>query len=112
MSERARTARGIAIAAWVLLATSVAAWPLTGVGIGLARTAIAFLPLLLPLPGLLGGSRRALGAAPMALSPALALAITEILANPSARPIAVASLALAFAAFAGVVAALRAAPRG
>jgi uncharacterized membrane protein len=112
MSDRARTARGLAISAWVLLAASIAAWPLAGAGIGLVSTAIAFLPLLLPLPGLLGGSRRALGAAPMALAPALALAITEILANPSSRPIAVASLALAFAAFAGIVAALRAAPPG
>jgi uncharacterized membrane protein len=112
MSGRARTARGLAIAAWLVLAASIAAWPLAGAGIGFVSAAVAFLPLLLPLPGLLGGSRRALGAAPMALAPALALAITEILANPPARPIAAASLALAFAAFAGIIAALRAAPPG
>ena len=43
----------------------------------------------------------------MTLAPALALAITEILVNQSARTFAGASLALAFLAFAAIVAALR-----
>ena len=70
----------------------------------------AFIPLLLPLPGLVRGSVKWLRAAPMALAPALALAITEILVNPPARPFAGASLALAFLAFAAIVAALRSRP--
>jgi hypothetical protein len=47
----------------------------------------------------------------MALAPALALAITETLANPAARFPAGATLALLLLAFAAVVAAIRSAPR-
>jgi uncharacterized membrane protein len=111
MNARAARARRFAIAAWILLAACVAAWPLAQVGIGRVTAALAFLPLLLPLPGLLGGSRATLRAAPMALAPVLALAITESLANPPARALAGASLALVLTAFASIVAALRAAPR-
>ena len=108
---RARNARVFALAAWILLALSVAAWPFTGAGIGAISSAVAFLPLLLPLRGIARGSVRALRASPMALAPALALAITETLANPAARLPAGATLALVLLAFAGVVAAIRSAPR-
>ena len=111
MSERAGNARRVAIAAWLLLAASVACWPFAGAGIGSITSAIAFAPLLLPLPGLIRGSFPALRAAPMALAPALALAITEILVNPAGRPWAAATLILVFLAFAAVLAALRRAPR-
>ena len=112
MKDRARTARRVALAAWLLLAASIAAWAFAGAGIGRLSTALAFLPLLLPLPGLVRGSRRALRAAPMALAPALAIAITEVLVNPPARFLAGVTLALVLSAFAGIVAALRAAPPG
>jgi hypothetical protein len=46
----------------------------------------------------------------MALAPVLALSITECLVNPSARIAAGATLALALAAFAAILAALRALP--
>ena len=105
MSDRERTVRRFAIAAWVLLGTSVALWP--GAGIGRLTAAFAFVPLLLPLPGMVRSSVKWLRAAPMALAPALALAITEVLVNPPARLVAGASLALAFLAFAAIVAALR-----
>lgn len=111
MSEPARTARGAAIAAWLALAGSVALWPASGSGIGIVTTLLAGLPLLLPLPGLLHGARRTLRAAPMALAPALALAITEFLVNPPARPFAGATLTLVLAAFAAILAALRTLPR-
>jgi uncharacterized membrane protein len=111
MSARPRAVRRLALGAWLLLAVSVAAWPLAGAGIGRLTAAIAFMPLLLPIPGLARGSEPAMRAAPMALAPVLALAVTEILVNPPARPWAGLSLALAFAAFAGMVAALRASPR-
>jgi uncharacterized membrane protein len=110
MSARAGAAR-IALGAWLLLAASVAAWPFAGAGIGRPTAGIACLPLLLPMPGLARASRRALRAAPMALAPTLALAVTEILANPPARPWAGLSLALAFTAFAAILAALRVTPR-
>lgn len=107
MSPRAASTRRVAVAAWLLLMLSVAAWAFEAAGIGHVFAAIAFLPLLLPLPGLLGNSGRALRAAPLALAPVLALAVTEILANPPARPWAGLSLALVFAAFAALVAAIR-----
>jgi uncharacterized membrane protein len=107
MSDRARTALRLAVAAWILLSASIAIWPAAGAGIGLLTAAFAFVPLLLPLHGIIRGSVKWLRAAPMALAPALALTITEILVNPPARPIASASLALAFLAFAAIVAALR-----
>jgi uncharacterized membrane protein len=109
MSVRTGAAR-IALGIWLLLAASVAAWPFGDAGIARLTTAIACLPLLLPLPGLARASTRALRAAPLALAPALALAITEILVNPPARSWAGLSLALAFGAFAAILAALRAAP--
>jgi uncharacterized membrane protein len=110
VSLRAGVPRRIAVAAWLLLVLSVAAWPFCTVGIGGAYAAVAWLPLLLPLPGLLGRSALALRAAPLALAPALALAVTEFVANPPARTCAGVSLALAFAAFAALIAAIRASP--
>jgi uncharacterized membrane protein len=111
MSPRSVGTHRIAVAAWLLLMLSVAAWPFEAAGIGLVFAAIAFLPLLLPLPGLLGNSSRALRAAPLALAPVLALAVTEVLANPPARPWAGLSLALVFVAFAALIAAVRASSR-
>jgi uncharacterized membrane protein len=111
MSPRAASTHRAAVAAWLLLVFSVAAWNFEAAGIGRAFAAIALLPLLLPLPGLLGDSGRALRAAPLALAPVLALAITEVLANPPARPWAGLSLALVFAAFAAIIAAIRTSPR-
>jgi uncharacterized membrane protein len=73
---------------------------------------IAGLPLLLPLPGLLRGRPRSLRVAPLAEAPALALAITEVLANPAARVAASITLALVLAAFAAIIAALRTGARG
>jgi uncharacterized membrane protein len=110
MSDRARITRRVAIAAWLGLIASVVIWPLPAAGIGTVAALIAGLPLLLPLPGLVRASRRAFRAAPMALAPALALSITECLVNPAARIAAVATLTLAFAAFASLLAALRALP--
>lgn len=110
MSLRAEAARRVAVAAWLVLVLSVAAWPFLAVGIGWPYAAAALLPLLLPLPGLLGATTRALRAAPLALAPVLAVAITEIVANPTARTPAGLSLALAFAAFAALVAAIRVSP--
>src|SRR5262245_21730017 len=83
MSARADRAARFAVAAWTLLAACIAAWPFAGLGIGRVTAMIAFLPLLLPLPGIVRRATRALRAAPMALAPALALAITETLVNPA-----------------------------
>lgn len=111
MNARAAGTRRVAVAAWLLLMLSVAAWPFATAGIGRVFAAIAFLPLLLPLPGLLGDSSRALRAAPLALAPVLALAVTEVIANPPARAWAGLSLGLVLVAFAALIAAIRASPR-
>jgi uncharacterized membrane protein len=110
MSPRTAHTRRLAVAAWMLLVASVAAWPFAGVGIGGIATAIAGLPLLLPLPGLLGSSTRALRAASLSLSPALVVAVTEMLVNPPARTWTGISLTLMCAAFAAIIAAIRVAP--
>ncbi|MGE0031869.1 MAG: DUF2069 domain-containing protein [Steroidobacteraceae bacterium] len=105
--ESARTLCRVALAVWLALLISVACWPLGDGGIGPLTTALALLPLLAPLPGMARGARRTLRWAPLALAPALALALTEILVNPAARTRASVSLALILAAFAAVIAALR-----
>jgi uncharacterized membrane protein len=110
MGDRARIAQRALLAAWLGLLASVACWALPGAGAGPAAALVAGLPLLLPLPGILRGARRVLRAAPMALAPALALSVTEFIANPPARPFAGATLALVLAAFAGVLASLRTLP--
>jgi len=111
MSPRAALAQRLAVVAWLLLVGSVAAWPFCAAGIDWPYAAVGLLPLLLPLPGLVGRSGSALRAAPLALAPALALALTEIVANPPARACAGVSLALTFVAFAALIAAIRASPR-
>jgi uncharacterized membrane protein len=110
MTDRARGTRRLAIAAWFLLAGSVAAWAFVdAAGIGLVTATIAFLPLLLPVTGLLRGSPRSYRLAALTLAPALALALTELLVNVPSRPFTIATLALILLAFASLVAALRAA---
>jgi uncharacterized membrane protein len=111
-AERARAACRIAAGAWLALILSVLCWPLGTPTVGWATTAIAFLPLLMPLPGLARGTRRTQSWAPLTLGPVLALALTEVLVNPAARARVAVTLALVLAAFSALLAALRAAPRG
>lgn len=105
-ARRAARAWRAALVAWLAQLASLACWPFAGTGPALA--AMAGLPLLLPLPGLFRRSARTLRWAPLAQAPALALALTEVLANPAARTAATLTLALLLAAFAGVIAAQRA----
>jgi uncharacterized membrane protein len=113
MKERSGHATShVAIAAWLALLLSVLCWPLGPSAVGWAITAIAFMPLLLPLPGLVRGTRRTLTWAPLALAPALTMALTEVLVNPALRLRVAFTLALILAAFAAILAALRARPRG
>jgi uncharacterized membrane protein len=109
--RRVRAASQVVIATWLALIVSVLCWPLGFSAIGWVTTAIAFLPLLLPLPGLARGTRRTHGWAPLTLAPVLALALTEVLVNPAQRLRIALTLALLLAAFAAILAALRAAPR-
>lgn len=104
---RAALVRRLATAVWLLLIASIAIWPFGTAGIGPVTAAIALLPLLMPLPGLFMGWRRTLQWSPLTLAPALALALTEILVNAPARKLVTLTLALIFAAFAMLIAALR-----
>ena len=101
----------LALGAWLLLLASIVAWPFAEAGIGIFTAAIALLPLLLPLPGLVRARRRTLQWSPLTSAPALALALTEIIVNAPARIPATLTLVLIFAAFAIIVAATRAIPR-
>lgn len=110
MSRRVRAARRLALIAWLALAASVAAWPAGGSGIGWPTAALALAPLLFPLAGIARGSRRAYGLGALMLAPALALAVTELVANERAQSRAILTLALILVAFAALIAALRTAP--
>ena len=108
MKDRARAARIFANTAWLLLAASVASWAfIDTAGISPVTVAIAFIPLLLPIAGLLRGSPRSYRLAALVLAPALALCLTEILVNPPSRTWTSMTLALILLAFAALVAALR-----
>ncbi|MGH8136409.1 MAG: DUF2069 domain-containing protein [Steroidobacteraceae bacterium] len=111
VNERDAPLRRLAPGSWLLLIASIVAWPFCSAGIGFMTTAIAVLPLLLPMPGLVRTQRRTLQWSPLTLAPALALALTEILVNAPARIPATLTLALIFTAFAITVAALRKIPR-
>ena len=99
--------RRLTIGAWFSLIASIAAWPFIAAHIGPLTTAVALLPLLMPLPGLLTGRQRTLQWSSLTLAPALAMSLTEILVNAPARLFATLTLMLIFAAFALQIAALR-----
>lgn len=105
--RRAPAMHRVTLAAWLALLVSIICWPLSDSGIGWLTTALAGVPLLAPIPGMARGLRRALRWAPLTLAPPLALALTEILVNPSARTRASVTLALILMAFAAVIATLR-----
>ncbi len=107
-ADRAQRMRRVAIVAWFALIGSIASWPFAGVRIGWPTAALALLPMCLPLPGIFRGRECTLRWAPLALAPAIALALTEVLVNPRARTIAALTLFLVLAAFAAAIAALRA----
>lgn len=111
INEREARLYRLTLGAWLLLIASIAAWPYAVAGIGIITTTVALLPLLLPLPGLIRARRSTLQWSPLTLAPALVLALTEILVNAAARIPATLTLALIFAAFAIIIAALRAIPR-
>ena len=86
---------------------SVTLWPAGAPAIGVAITVLAFLPLLLPLPGILKGSPRAYRWAMLGLTPVVALAVMEVVVNAGARARAATTLALVLIALAAMLAALR-----
>ena len=106
----ARAARRASLVLWLALMISIGSWPWIPSAPGTAPSLAALLPLLLPLAGILRGKRRTLSWAPLAIAPALAITLTELLVDPAARAVIGVTLVLVLAAFAAVIAALRAAP--
>jgi uncharacterized membrane protein len=111
-ADRARTAALLmlgALAAVALTATlREAASP---VSLGLLALFL-LVPLLLPLPGLLQGRRRTYAWCTLCLTPHLVYALTEVVANPAVRPLALAMIALVFALTVALVAYLRLTRKG
>ena len=101
----ASRARDLSIALWVALCASLLAWSLAGYP--LLFCALAVVPLLTPLPGLLRGRRRTFAWASLFTVPYLAFAIMELLANPNARVVGGSTLLLVFAWFCSLVLFLR-----
>ena len=107
-------ARRATLAIWTMLLAVLAAWHLSAQS-GLATAMlllVTVVPPLFPLPALWKTRRSGYRWAPLTLVPGLAWSLTELVANPGARGFAVLAALLAFLALAGVVATLRAMPRG
>jgi uncharacterized membrane protein len=107
-------ARRWVLGLWLALGADVCAWLLAGRSAAAGAILVILIagPLLAPLPGLLAGRRRSYRWAPLTLAPSLALALTELVANPPARHLAGLTALLAFLCLAAIVAALRSMPQG
>ena len=105
-------ARTLSIVLWAALALSLLAWILAGYSWVLC--ALAVLPMLAPLRGLVRGRRHTYAWATLFSVPYLAFSVTELLVNPDARWAAGCSLILVFSWFCAMVLYLRASrePRG
>ena len=99
------TSRSLTVALWIGVAASLLAWIF--VGYPWPICAIAVLPLLAPLNGLVRGRRYTYAWATLFAIPYLAFAVTELLANPRARWVAASSLLLVFAWFCAMIFFLR-----
>jgi uncharacterized membrane protein len=100
------TSRKLTIWLWLAVTLSLLAWAL--VGYPWPICVIAVLPLLMPLNGLIRGSRYTYAWTTLFAVPYLAFAVTELLANPRARIVAALSLLLVFAWFCTMILFLRA----
>jgi uncharacterized membrane protein len=101
-------ARTATIVLWIALCVSLLAW--VAVGYPWPICAVAVLPLLAPLRGLVMGRRYTYAWATLFAIPYLVFALTELLVNPAARWVASLSLLLVFGWFCAMVAFLRGAP--
>jgi len=101
----ASRARHYTIWIWGGVTSSLLAW--IWVGYPWVLCVIAALPLLVPLRGLVRGSRYTYAWATLFVIPYLMFVVTELLVNPRARWVAAWSLLLVFAWFCAMVAYLR-----
>ena len=100
------TARSLTIWLWVAVALSLLGW--MWAGYPWLICALAVLPLLAPLNGLVRGRRHTYAWATLFAVPYLAFALTELLVNPAARWVAAMSLLLVFGWFCTMILFLRA----
>jgi uncharacterized membrane protein len=100
------TTRSLTIWLWAGIALSLIAW--VAAGYPWPMCALAVVPLLAPLNGLVRGRRYTYAWATLFAIPYLAFAVTELLVNPEARWVAALSLLLVFAWFCTMILYLRA----
>lgn len=108
-ADARRRARRLSIGGAGLLGGCVVAATLHG-ATGPARlgwSVLALVPLLLPLPGLVRGSRRTCAWATLCVAPYFLYGLTEVVANPAVRPLAAAILFASLGWFASLVYCLR-----
>jgi uncharacterized membrane protein len=98
-------ARSLTIWLWIAVALSLLAW--MSAGYPWPMCALAVLPLLAPLNGLLRGRRYTYAWATLFAIPYLVFALTELLVNPAARWVAAMSLLLVFGWFCTMILFLR-----
>jgi uncharacterized membrane protein len=101
-----RNTRRATLVIWAAVAASLLCWTLAGYSWVLC--AVAAVPLLAPLRGLITGRRHTYAWATLFAIPYLIFALTELLANPAARWVAALSLLLVFAWFCSMILYLRA----
>jgi uncharacterized membrane protein len=108
-SALARQLRLTVVGGTVALIVLVSIWRLAGgVSIGeLLLIAVLITPLGIALPRLRRGERRTYAWATLAVIPSLVLALTEVIANPAARPWSAGCMFLAFAVFVMLIGYLR-----
>ncbi|MCZ8130693.1 MAG: DUF2069 domain-containing protein [Steroidobacteraceae bacterium] len=102
-------ARAVVLVLLVALLAVLMAWHALRYASGPATLAIAVavLPWLAPLRGLLAGNRRTYAIASLLAIPYLGYGLMEVLANPGARGYAGATVFLAFGLFIALIAYLR-----
>ena len=103
-----RRAQLLTIWLWIAVSLSLLAW--SAVGYPWPICAVAVLPLLAPLRGLIQGRRYTYAWATLFAIPYLTFALTELLVNPAARWVASISLLLVFSWFCTMILFLRASP--
>ena len=100
--------RRLTVGLWIAVALSLLAW--ITAGYAWIFCALAVLPLLAPLAGLVQGRRYTYAWSTLFTVPYIAFAVTELLVNPGARWVASISLLLVFAWFCAMVLFLRVSP--
>ena len=93
------------IALWLLVILSLLAWGMAGYSWILC--AIAVVPMLAPLNGLIRGRRYTFAWAALFAIPYMSFAVTELLTNREARTVGALTLLLVFAWFCALVLFLR-----